>query len=898
MTAKETDTGPGKYWGKDLALPKIHLLESDDHERYLYYNEKNEMLIPLKQDGVTMAVEYSYKIPVRDILLAGNKCRCQLVKNHEAVQVFRELKRYGLEKWDIESKLWHIDKGYASDMVFGNADIVYNGKTGKVEKLPYKKKANYLQVIYLSNIEGKRENNSGLGFLRMLGFKRADEMNMDGTNKNNQIKKKPVNREKEKNESYIQELLDCDKRRCGLASYEKEMLYDIKAGHWDIFENPEKYSKYDKIVPKDPRNDIRKNGVIGIDFGTKSTVVVKQEGSNEIRPIRIGSLSLSATVLESDYENPTIISCMDIDKFLTAYQEREGRPETSCEDLFVSYHAYEDYKNCPTENFYAFFSELKQWANKEKQGILIQDVNKKNVYQLAENQSMEEKTLNPIELYAYYIGMYINNMRNGIFLKYVMSFPVKYAKDTKEFIRKSFEKGIKKSLPNSVVADTELMKSFSVKYEISEPAAYAVTALEQSGYTPQDETEQYLYGIFDFGGGTTDFDFGVWRGASEEEYDKYNCDYILECFGADSDVHLGGENILDMLAYHVYKKNKDMAEKKRIACALPVGEVAFIGGENLINHSQSANRNLKILKESLRPLWEQHDNWQECYHTGKGKAELQGETGEYIDLQMYDFNGKAVPNCKFSMDTNELLGLVKERIWKGVEAFFNCIEKTICNNISAQRASEKMYIFLAGNSSKSVFVKEIFNEMINKRNSEYGENRKKVQDRFELIEPLKGGEMDQAYIPNAKTSVAYGLVKSRPGGKIYIKKNYETDAGEETHFQYYLGTERKGKFNCKLTPTIKNERGESQTSYHIWHQFQGAGMGVARIYYTDNPLSDSKTNPVNIDKIPFHEICFEKDENRYLFVRAVKPSVIEYTTAENAESITDDVVELEIGYNE
>ena len=65
-------------------------------------------------------------------------------------------------------------------------------------------------------------------------------------------------------------------------------------------------------------------------------------------------------------------------------------------------------------------------------------------------------------------------------------------------------------------------------------------------YGPKDENEKYLYGIFDFGGGTTDFDFGVWRGASDEEYDKYNCDFILECFGADSDVHLGGENILEM----------------------------------------------------------------------------------------------------------------------------------------------------------------------------------------------------------------------------------------------------------------------------------------------------------------------------------------------------------------
>ena len=92
------------------------------------------------------------------------------------------------------------------------------------------------------------------------------------------------------------------------------------------------------------------------------------------------------------------------------------------------------------------------------------------------------------------------------------------------------------------------MKDFSVKYEISEPTAYAVTALEQSGFTPQSENEKYYYGIFDFGGGTTDFDFGIWRGSNDDEYDRYNCDYVLECFGADSDVTLGGENILEMLA--------------------------------------------------------------------------------------------------------------------------------------------------------------------------------------------------------------------------------------------------------------------------------------------------------------------------------------------------------------
>ena len=40
-----------------------------------------------------------------------------------------------------------------------------------------------------------------------------------------------------------------------------------------------------------------------------------------------------------------------------------------------------------------------------------------------------------------------------------------------------------------MVEDEEIMKNFSVEYMISEPAAYAITALEQSGYKPENEND-------------------------------------------------------------------------------------------------------------------------------------------------------------------------------------------------------------------------------------------------------------------------------------------------------------------------------------------------------------------------------------------------------------------------
>ena len=52
--------------------------------------------------------------------------------------------------------------------------------------------------------------------------------------------------------------------------------------------------------------------------------------------------------------------------------------------------------------------------------------------------------------------------------------------------------------------------------------------------------------IFDFGGGTTDFDFGIWRKANGVKERRYH--YVIEHFGDGGDKYLGGENLLELLA--------------------------------------------------------------------------------------------------------------------------------------------------------------------------------------------------------------------------------------------------------------------------------------------------------------------------------------------------------------
>ena len=161
------------------------------------------------------------------------------------------------------------------------------------------------------------------------------------------------------------------------------------------------------------------------------------------------------------------------------------------------------------------------------------------------------------------------------------------------------------------------MSKFRVNQGVSEPAAYAITALQEYGFEP-DEDEKVLYAIFDFGGGTTDFDFGVFRGAKDiREEARY--DYVIEHFGSEGDKYLGGENLLELLAYEVFKANaarlqsglklegQEAGKKEKqvgFSFSKPKEGEDFVGSETLVSNSQEAKRNTKQLMEALRSFWE------------------------------------------------------------------------------------------------------------------------------------------------------------------------------------------------------------------------------------------------------------------------------------------------------
>ncbi|MDY3257264.1 MAG: hypothetical protein SOX14_02900, partial [Ruminococcus callidus] len=454
------------------------------------------------------------------------------------------------------------------------------------------------------------------------------------------------------------ELLNVDKKRCDRDTYEETILTDDGAGHWDLWEKSSQegteIALTEKLIARNPLADVLDDGIIGIDFGTRSTVVGYQNGRDVTHLLRIGKNKLGEEAKKEDYENPTVIEFDDIESFMQAYSAKAGRPDTSWDDIKVSHTANYNFKNTTekkdSDNFYSYFYNLKQWCGNttKETAETIKSLNTKTEKKLYKYVDLKEDDFDPIEIYAYYLGLYINNMTNKIYLRYIMSFPVTYEKQVREKILESFTKGLKKSLPETVLNDEATMKKFEVKAGAGEPASYAVCALKEFNCAPGDDSS-ILYGIFDFGGGTTDFDYGTWRYANEDDFDEEDYDYVIEHFGAAGSKYLGGENLLELLAYEVFKANKKVLLENRITFTKPVQCDVFDGHDELIKDTQIAKRNTKQLAEALRPFMEES-----IYLVGDETKELDGELKAKLEYSINE------AKKEYGVESKEYIGYVKE----------------------------------------------------------------------------------------------------------------------------------------------------------------------------------------------------------------------------------------------
>lgn len=694
------------------------------------------------------------------------------------------------------------------------------------------------------------------------------------------------------------ELLARDKVRFDLTEYNDMLLEDPNGGSWELWEAEIKQEKTVQtecsFYARDPRMDIVDGGVVGIDFGTKSTVVVTQDDSDAIEPVRIGKGDVVKEPSVKDYENPTVMQFIDIDSFMKDYQKYPGRPLTRYADATASHTAYNAWnENKESRDYFSYFAELKQWAGDSERRVRIRDIKGKEI-NLPPYEELQEGDFDPIELYAYYIGLHINNQYSKrIYMEYLLSFPVTYALDVRNRILNSFRKGLRRSLPQTVLQDAQCMEKFRVEQGVGEPAAYAVCALQEFKLFPK-ENEKIAYAIFDFGGGTTDFDFGIWRKASGVKERRYH--YVIEHFGDGGDKYLGGENLLELLAFNVFCKNKQLLRTKKITFVKPPECERFIGYEGLLSDSQEAYSNMRQLMEKLRGFWEgkvPEGKLQKAAGSGQGQAagsEAQWFSDGKVKVDLFTASGKQ-ESVDLTVDAAELQKILQARIEQGVDSFFDALLVNINKDeyYEVIKNCDKINIFLAGNSSKSKILQEVFKKKISDFTNKLKQGAKEKQSKisfdkaFMLHQPLGAESKDKENAaaclkrPTGKTGVAIGLVQCRPGSVIKVISEKKTQ--EEIKFRLFIGhSDENGYFEADLTRDSK---------YNEWQAYFDAGEDRFEFYYTTSTSAGRKRGLLVKDskksrqQLPKNAV----NEDWLIYLRPVAPNKIQYVVAEDDEAL-------------
>lgn len=668
-----------------------------------------------------------------------------------------------------------------------------------------------------------------------------------------------------------------DHHRARLPMLEDADFTDPNKGLWEFWGlDAAELSKLG-LRARNPADDVQQ-GMVAIDFGTSSTVVAYEEhGVGKL--LRIGVSNFWEKEKPSHYENPTVLEFVDLKAFFEVWQRQAQHPAVSWDDVRCSHEALNNFRHNQTkpEVVASILTKIKRWALDDDRGqharLRITDQSPERVeHQLAaltlrnpvKGQPLQvgaQDPFDPIELYAWFLGLTINWRRRGIFLRYYMSFPVDYPREVKEKILASFRRGLQRSLPATLISQP-VFHQFTVEERASEPAAYAAIALQSLNIEPTEEG--VAYAVFDFGGGTTDFDFGRYRLPTEAE-ERTGIEQVFEHFGSGGDKFLGGENLLDHMAYLTFRHNLEICRERKIAFSRPQDAQDFSGSEMFLENTQAAVTNSLMLVAKLRPFWE----------TGQ-----EGSSGTGIEkIDLLDRDGKKVP-CEFTIPWSDLKEFLQKRIARGVENFFNTMKKAFGNEVPAE-----VHVLLAGNASRSHTVLGLFgllpddNELafLKEKKTEFlGKTFPSDCPEFTTHQPLEADPFNVNH-PTCKTGVALGLLQLCPGSSTKVVNHAAVQSGGEAPFQHFVGRLRRGKFHAAL---------HQGATYNAWQELGPLGEDrVFKLFYTQSALALAGAMQAGDPALKQKTLEFAgRSAEQQVVARPIKPHEIEVCNASSAEA--------------
>jgi hypothetical protein len=365
------------------------------------------------------------------------------------------------------------------------------------------------------------------------------------------------------------------------------------------------------VARRDPKLDVREAWV-GIDFGARSTVVGIRGERSPLQLVRLGTLE--PAVRSSDYESPSELTFEALRGTTKAWRERVIQPQTRWDEVKSGVAALAYRKKDPTDLTRRASASIPRLA------MLREYIEKKIPFALRGHADPETNEVlkkpaapvideegigafdpfDPIELYAYHLGLTLNQRHIGLHLKYAIAMPTGWSADRRLSVLIAFRRGLFRSLPAGLVEYHDLERLQVID---AGPSAlpFVATAFRVFSITPTHGP--VTFAVLEAGASESGMLFGVFRDPTPEER-RDGKERVIEYLEEASLPWFGAERLLHKLAYGVYADHISDMTENRVPIEKPDDVLPIPGAEDLVQPSPEARGNRTLLVDALRPLFE------------------------------------------------------------------------------------------------------------------------------------------------------------------------------------------------------------------------------------------------------------------------------------------------------
>jgi hypothetical protein len=385
-----------------------------------------------------------------------------------------------------------------------------------------------------------------------------------------------------------------------------------------------------EVKKRDPKLDVTRRWV-AIDVGARAMAIAigGEKGAPEL--LRIGATL--APTRPSDLENPSEVSFRHVGRTVKAWRERVILPTTRWEDVTVGHAARaarvppepsppkkRDSSRPPPPvtgpdplRAAASLRELTWLRERIERGEAVRlrgvdDADSVETLKKPAPPVIDEDGIgahdpfDPVELYAYYVGLHVNERSRGIATRYVVTMPTGWSAERRASVLVAFRRGLFRSLPAGLVPYEDLEELRVIDGGPS-AVAFAVQAFRIFGVQLKGEPVPFC--AIDAGASETGLIFGLLRAATAAEKEDAGHERVLEHLEPVTIPWLGGERLLHRLAWRVWSDHVAKVRELRIPIEPPVGEVVDAADAgDLVASTLEARTNAALLRDALRPVLE------------------------------------------------------------------------------------------------------------------------------------------------------------------------------------------------------------------------------------------------------------------------------------------------------